>query len=264
MTAEAHSYFAIFFYMASTTTQWLRMRGAALPKLLVQILTLAGTATQFFSIHDLICTTEGFNLSFSTVGSLSTWMVILIVLVSSLRKPVENLLVILLPMGSVAIISSAFFHIPVSLLKNSQPGMLGHVVISVLAYSTLTVAAVQALLLAYQEHHLKRHAPIGLAKAFPPMQTMERLLFEFVGTGLCLLTLALASGFIYLHDMFEQNVVHKTLLGITAWILFAVLFIGRVKHGWRGRTAIVWTLSGFVALMLAYFGSKIVIDLILN
>lgn len=64
--------------------------------------------------------------------------------------------------------------------------------------------------------------------------------------------------------MFAQHLVHKTVLGIIAWLVFAVLLWGRWRFGWRGRTAIRWTLSGAVTLMLAYFGSKLVLELLLH
>jgi ABC-type uncharacterized transport system permease subunit len=79
-----------------------------------------------------------------------------------------------------------------------------------------------------------------------------------------LLCLALSFGFIYLDDMFAQKVAHKTILSIIAWVVFATLLAGRYRFGWRGRTAINWTISGFVILMLAYFGSKVVLELLLG
>ena len=93
---------------------------------------------------------------------------------------------------------------------------------------------------------------------------METLLFEMIGTGFVLLTLALASGFAFLEDMFAQHLVHKTVLSILGWVVFGTLLLGRHRYGWRGRTAIIWTLSGYVMLILAYFGSKAVLELILQ
>jgi ABC-type uncharacterized transport system permease subunit len=85
-----------------------------------------------------------------------------------------------------------------------------------------------------------------------------------LGTGVGFLTISLISGFIFIEDLFAQHLVHKTVLSILAWIIFSGLLIGRSRYGWRGRTAIKWTLIGFVSLLLAYFGSKLVLELILN
>jgi ABC-type uncharacterized transport system permease subunit len=93
---------------------------------------------------------------------------------------------------------------------------------------------------------------------------MEGLMFEMIGIGFALLTLALLTGVLFLEDIFAQHLVHKTVLSICAWGVFAILLWGRWRFGWRGRTAIRWTVGGFVFLMLAYFGSKLVLELILG
>jgi ABC-type uncharacterized transport system permease subunit len=93
---------------------------------------------------------------------------------------------------------------------------------------------------------------------------METLLFQMIGTGLFFLTASLLSGFIFIEDLFAQHLLHKTVLAIIAWIIFTALLLGRLRFGWRGKTAIQWTLVGFVLLLLAYFGSKLVLELILK
>ena len=72
------------------------------------------------------------------------------------------------------------------------------------------------------------------------------------------------TGFLFLENMFEQHIAHKTILSILAWLLFAVLLWGRWKFGWRGQMAIRWTLGGFAFLILAYLGSKFVQEILLN
>jgi len=89
-------------------------------------------------------------------------------------------------------------------------------------------------------------------------------MFEMIFIGFVLLSFSLLTGFLFLDDMFAQRLVHKTILSILAWLAFAVLLWGRFRFGWRGRTAIRWTLVGFGALVLAYFGTKAVIELILK
>ena len=93
---------------------------------------------------------------------------------------------------------------------------------------------------------------------------MESLLFQMLATGIVFLTVSLTSGFIFIENLFAQHLVHKTVLSILAWIIFTGLLIGRSRYGWRGQTAIQWTLIGFILLLLAYFGSKLVLELILH
>jgi ABC-type uncharacterized transport system permease subunit len=118
--------------------------------------------------------------------------------------------------------------------------------------------------LAVQDNHLRQRQPGGFVRGLPPLQTMESLLFEMIAAGFVLLTFALLSGFAFLQNMFAQHLVHKTVLSTIAWLVFGGLLLGRYRYGWRGRTAITWTLSGFVLLILAYFGSKAVLQLVLH
>src|SRR3546814_4793747 len=93
---------------------------------------------------------------------------------------------------------------------------------------------------------------------------MERLLFQLIGIGFVLLSLTLISGLWFIHDWLAQHLAHKTILSITAWLIFGTLLWGRVRHGWRGRVAIRWALAGYAMLFLAYFGSKLILEEILD
>ena len=93
---------------------------------------------------------------------------------------------------------------------------------------------------------------------------METLLFQFLGFGFVCLSASLLSGFFYLEDIFAQHLVHKTVLSIVAWLTLGILLYGRLRFGWRGKIAIRWTLSSFIFLMLAFFGSKLVLEFILQ
>jgi ABC-type uncharacterized transport system permease subunit len=78
------------------------------------------------------------------------------------------------------------------------------------------------------------------------------------------LTLALVTGSFFVEDLFAQHLVHKVALAVVAWVVFGILLLGRWRMGWRGRQALRWTLSGYVLLGLAYFGSKLVLEVILG
>ena len=213
--------------------------------------------------HDAV-TAAGLNLGFFNAFSLASLVIVLLLLVSSLGKPVENLGLVLLPMAAITIFLELRFPSTRLLGEEAEGGLEIHVLISILAYSVLALASVQALLLAVQDYHLRHRHPGGFIRSLPPLQTMETLLFEMIGVGFFLLSLALVTGLMFLENIFAQHLVHKTVLGIASWVVFGTLLWGRFRFGWRGRTAIIWTLSGFVVLMLAYFGTKAVLELILH
>jgi ABC-type uncharacterized transport system permease subunit len=227
-------------------------------------LGLVGVILHTSVLSQNILMDSGINLGFFNAISLVMWIILLLLMSSSLTKPVENLGIVLLPMGILAVALELYYPTTHFLSPGSAWGLSVHVLISLLAYSLFTLASVQAILLSIQDHHLRNRHPGGFIRALPPLQTMETLLFEMIGLGFILLTFALISGFVFLDDIFAQRMVHKTFLSITAWLVFGTLLWGRFRFGWRGQKALTWTLVGFVVLALAYFGSKFVIELLLS
>jgi len=205
---------------------------------------------------------NGFLLSVTVAGSFIFWVINTIVLISSFKKELHNLFLLLFPLSALVIASSIFFNSPETQSSLSY-SLAPHVVLSILAYSLMTIASLQALLLAYQNHALK-HKNLSNMRLLPPLQTMESLLFELLWVGEILLSFAIISGFWFLEDMFAQHLVHKTVFALTAWFIYALLLWGRFKMGWRGNKAIRWALAGFICLMLAYFGSRLVLEVILH
>lgn len=206
----------------------------------------------------------GLDLSIGHALSLVAWIILVLLFGGALRYPIGSLAVILLPLGAVATAIQLFTGSDATSHIQAPPGLKAHIVLSLLAYSLFAIAAIQALLIAYQDDHLRKHKLKGWVGKLPPLQNMESLLFQVITFGFVFLTLALLSGFLFLEDLFAQHLVHKTLLSLAAWVIFGTLLLGRLLRGWRGRKAIRWTLSGFVLLMVAYFGSKLVLELILG
>lgn len=214
-------------------------------------------------VYHTIFTEAGLNLGFYSAASLIMSLVALLMLLAAITQPIENLGIVVLPLAAISLLLDQFLSSQHILVSNMAQKIEIHIILSLLAYSLLSIAAVQAVLLAVQDYQLRHKHPGGFMRALPPMQVMESLLFQIIGVGFFLLSLALLSGIIYLEDIFAQHLVHKTVLSIIAWLVFAILLFGRRQAGWRGRTAIRWTLAGFVTLLLAYFGSKLVLEIIL-
>lgn len=216
------------------------------------------------ALYPMLITENGFNLGFFNAASLVGCLTALLLLISSLRQPLENLGIALLPMAALTV-ALMFAYPSTHVLSEIGHWQLDlHILLSILAYSLLVIAALQAVLLAVQDHQLRNRHPGGLIRALPPLQIMETLLIQLIATGFVLLSMALLTGLFFLEDIFAQHLVHKTVLSLIAWAVFATLLWGHWRFGWRGRTAIRWTLGGFVFLMLAYFGSKLVLELLLG
>lgn len=204
------------------------------------------------------------TLGFSEAVSLFAWQSSLMLWALCFREPLRILGASVYPLTALAALAAVAWPSPASdLLINDWKARL-HIALSLFSAGLLTLAAVQAVLLAAQDRLLHRHQLTHLARALPPVQTMERLLFQMIGIGFVLLSLTLLSGLWFIQDWLAQHLAHKTILSVTAWLIFGALLWGRVRHGWRGRTAIRWTLSGYAVLILAYFGSKLILEEILG
>ncbi|AIR87918.1 cytochrome C assembly family protein [Pseudomonas cremoricolorata] len=252
-------------YLLATLYHAMRIRqGSRADKRLLGLLgglaVLAQGGALFFQLN----TPLGLSLDFFSAASLIAVAVIALTLLACLSIPVENLLVLLFPLGAVTALLAQFAPAGTVPLTNEEPGILAHILLSILAYGLFTIAVFQSLLLLLQDYQLKHKHPSGLIRNFPPLQTMESLLFGFLWAGWALLSASLVSGWLFLDNLFAQHLVHKTSLACLAWVVFGVLLWGRTRLGWRGHKAIRWTLAGFCLLMLAYFGSKLVREFILH
>ncbi len=139
-----------------------------------------------------------------------------------------------------------------------------HAWLALLAYATLALAAVLALFLMLQERALRRREFHRWLAALPPLTELESLLFRSIAVGFALLTATLLTGVLFVENLFAQHLVHKTVLSLLSWLAFGALLLGRWRHGWRGATAVRWTLGAMALLVLAFFGSKFVLELVLQ
>lgn len=194
------------------------------------------------------------------------WLMLSIYWMCSFFYKVEGLQLFMLPLASLTLLFACFFpgsHVAWDLLN---PAFALHVLVSMLAYSLLAISAMLAILMLWLERalHSRRLAP--LLSQLPPLLTLETMMFQVLSVGFVLLTVTLLSGVVFSEQLLGQPLAlnHKTVFAVISWLLFAALLAGRHFYGWRGRLAVRWTLSGFVALVLAYVGSKVVLELVLH
>ncbi len=262
------TYSAILLYLACSALLFFHIKQPAntpgtLSKKQIIIIGLAALILHCFALYHSMTTPAGINLGFYNALSLVSIFITLFILTATWRYPVDFLAVILLPVSAFTMLLDINSNTSHLLPPNSSNALIFHILTSLIAYSLLALAALQAILLSIQNKFLHAHQPGGIIKLMPALRSMEALLFEMILAGFVALSISLASGMIFLENMFDQQLVHKTILSIFAWFVFLILLIGHWKLGWRGRTAIRWTLSGFASLMLAYFGSKFVIEVLL-
>lgn len=210
----------------------------------------------------------GGSLSLGLVHALSLilWLTILVYWLAHFFYLLSSLESLVLPLAGIGALLPLIF--PVVHLKTQTTSWAfdAHVLAAMLAYSLFTIAALHAGLMSLVESNLHRARLPVLLKNLPPLLTMEVLLFRIIAAGFILLTLTLVSGMVFSEQIFGRawQFNHKILFGFISWVVFGVLLAGHHFYGWRGRTAVSWTMSGFGFLVLAYIGSKFVLEVILH
>lgn len=217
-----------------------------------------------WAIYDQIRVSNGYQFGFFKVAPLFFWAANLLIVLSSFKKPLHSLLLFTLPLSVIASITSLIVTNSSATPIELSGGLFAHVLLSIVAYSLMLAAVFQALLLAYQNQKLRTKHPGGWLRLLPPLQTMEALLFELLWAGELVLTAAIISGALFVENLLAQHLAQKTVFSLMAWATYALLLWGRHARGWRGAAAMRWTFTGFAFLLLAYFGSKFVLELILQ
>jgi len=263
MTNTAVALFSICSYIGSTLLIARHLSNTNLQRV-IPVLGWLGAGSHLLFTGIACQQNQGFNFSFASTASLISMIVAVLLLLATLTKPVEKLAIVVFPVAAAMLALELLAPAQQHSLQTHNWEMSTHILTSIIAFSLLNIAALQAILLAFQDQQLKSHPPKPFVLSLPPLQTMESLLFQMLSAGVLFLTISLITGFLFIEDLFTQHLVHKTVLSILAWLIFSGLLVGRWLYGWRGRTATKLTLAGFILLILAYFGSKFVLEMILN
>lgn len=253
---------AIALYASGLHLRWRQMRDPS-PSKLVLIITISALVAHGMNCYSLLATAQGIDLSLVPVTNLVAWVLVLVVALANLRLPIENLYIFLFPISIVALIAGNLVAPGNAPLIDISAALFGHIVISLAAYSALMMAACQSILLALQERHLRAPARPGLA-ILPPLETMEHLLVAMLWIGLVLLSASILSGYFFFEDILARQVAHHIVLTSLSWCVYVFFLSGRYLFGWRGLTAVRWTLVAFSLLVLGYLGSKFVLEFLLQ
>jgi ABC-type uncharacterized transport system permease subunit len=238
------------------------LRGTAMPRAASLALAAIGVAAHVTYL--LVAHRGGLDLHFFAALSFVAMLITGTTLLVNAVRPVEALGVIVFPLAALLLAVDVWIAPP------TQPNAMDwqiklHVIVALLGYALLSVSAVLALLLLAQERALRnRDISSHWLRVLPPLTLTESLMFRLVASGFVLLTATLLSGVLFVENLFAQHLVHKTTLSIVAWVVFGTLLAGRWRYGWRGRRAVRLLLSGMGVLLLAFFGSKFVLELLLS
>jgi ABC-type uncharacterized transport system permease subunit len=209
---------------------------------------------------------DGLRLGVANSVSAILWLTVLIYWLGNFYYRLEGLQALVLPLAAFASFLPALLPTVHTVPNTEMVAFKVHLTIAMLAYALFTIASLHVLLMALLEKRLHDATLTNVLQKLPPLLTMEALLFRIIWAGFVLLTLTLASGVVFSEELFGKPATfnHKIVFGVVSWLIFAALLGGRHIYGWRGRVAVRWTLAGFVALVLAYIGTKFVLEVVLG
>ena len=209
---------------------------------------------------------HGFNFGLANALSAIFWLTVLIYWLANLKHQLHSLQAFVLPPAALFALLPAFSARSHYMPEASSTWFIVHIAIALFAYSLFTFAALHALLMTIAERSLHNKPTFIKLPSFQPLMVMESLLFKVITIGFVLLTLTLVSGMLFSEQIFGKPLQfnHKVIFSIASWCIYGWLLFGRFQYGWRGKKAIRWTLVGFGLLLLAYVGSKFVLEIILN
>jgi ABC-type uncharacterized transport system permease subunit len=225
-------------------------------------------------LHESVFTPQGFVFGFAQDLSLIAWVGLAFYWFQSWFLPIASLrwLAVLFALFC-ALLPNLFPGTLISPKAVSDPWFKGHFIVATISVGLLSLAAMHAMLMSIQDRALHRQLAIvpdsraaHWLEDLPPLMTMESLLFNLLYVGFALLSLTVFSGLLFSQTLFGKPLVfdHKTIFALVSWFLFAGLLLARWRVGLRGRAAIRWVLSAYTALLLAYVGSRFVLEVILQ
>jgi ABC-type uncharacterized transport system permease subunit len=206
------------------------------------------------------------RFGFAQALSVMMFLGVAVYWVESLFYRVEGMQPLVLPLAAAAAPLPAVFPGLASSGLHAQAAEFKlHLALAMIAYGLFVIALLHATLMAVAERQLHRRGSVAFPN-LPPLLTLESLLFRMIAAAFVFLTLTLITGIAFSETLFGRALRfdHKTVFAVLSWAIFGLLLAGRWRYGWRGRTALRWTLSGFVMLLLAYVGSRFVLEVLLG
>jgi ABC-type uncharacterized transport system permease subunit len=229
---------------------------------------LIGLLIHLNSLIQNITQQNGLSLSLINIISLIGFQLALIAVIAAFNKSLRGFaggIIFIASLSAVVSIWSLNYWGNSDIeVKTLSWQIKTHALSSLFAYGLLCAGAIISLFALIQNNRLRARKISSFNALFAPLETTENLLFNIASTGFVILFLAIFSGLIFIEDIFSQHLAHKTILSITALIMFGVLIYGRKFYGWRGRSAIYLYLVAFFTLAISYFGTRFILENILG
>jgi ABC-type uncharacterized transport system permease subunit len=254
-----------------------RLQGQWLSQTLVLILLII----HGMALQEAIFSPKGFVFGFSYALSMMAWVGVAFYWIENWFFHLRGMLFLVLVMAMLCSFSPVVF--PGAVLSDRavhSHWFKLHFFVANAAYGLMSLAALHAILMGWQDRQLRHQAQKKEASwiegllfsgsawldKLPPLMTMEKVLFNLLRVGFALLTLTVFSGVFFSQTLFGRPLIfdHKTIFALASWLMFGGLLLARWRTGMRGVQALRWVLGSFIVLMFAYIGSRFVLEVLLQ
>ena len=208
----------------------------------------------------------GIDLNFANSLLITSWIGVLLYLLINASGQHKGFEYLTLVPALLFLFINPFMSGHNYLNETFSPLSILHIVFALLGYSLLAFGALFSIFLLYVEQNVRlKKLNNKIFSSSSPILNLENFLFRIYWLGFILLTITLISGSFFSDEIFQTPIIinHKLIFSICAWLIYAILLLGRILFGWRGKKAINFSLIAFIFLFLAYFGSKFVVEILL-
>lgn len=268
---------AALVYAVLGASMWRRLQRAGSVEQtgkIARLCLLGALIVHGYALRESMLGTDHIFIGWALALSAALWLGLIMYWLESLFIRIDGVQLLLLPAATLATLLAAGFPQGVIVPHAGNPWLRIHLIIALAAYGLITIAALHAMLMALLDRHLHRplDAPASrsivgrVLDAQPPLLVQEQLLFRIIFIGFLVLSAAVATGSVA-SILLTGRILpfdHKTIFTLLSWLTFGGLLVGRQARGGRGRVALRWTVAGFCFLILAYTGSRFVLEMILH
>ena len=209
---------------------------------------------------------QGVDLSFANSTLLLSWIIVLIYLLLNNKSKYQGLEIFTLIPALIIVLVFPLIQPDHQSIQYYSISASIHIIVAMLGYGLLAFGSIFSLFLLLFEKSLHAKTKNSLMiSSSEPLLDVESKLFKIYWVGFAFLTFTLFSSLFFSNYLFGQSLDwnHKTIFTILAWLSYALVLFGRVQFGWRGKKSIIISLLAFAFLILAYLGTKFVVEIVL-
>ncbi len=193
--------------------------------------------------------------------SFFAWCIVVLFFFLEFRHRIGLLGSFIMPVVMVLLIVASLFPREVQhlspVLKSNWFAV--HTFLAFVGDAAFALACGVGIMYLLQEHFVKSKHLGGLFQRLPSLQDLDYVNYRLITIGFPLLTLAIISGALWAQTAWGGywRWDPREVWALITWLIYALILHARLLAGWRGRRAAILSVVGFVSILVAFFGIKL-------